>query len=144
MILCEGDAPEGDPGQSCVHLFARILSTSFSSVSIFSVCCYYIVSISVGSTLLLCCACPAGTSRGGRKVRLIDLPIPIRSSDIIRRYNRLMSSSNFCIGRLCRFVLSSDSLIVRSCFLVLSSDFFIMRLCRPVLSKKSLYRYFIC
>ncbi len=25
MILCEWDAPEGDPGQSCVHLFARIL-----------------------------------------------------------------------------------------------------------------------
>ncbi len=50
MILCEWDAPEGDPGQSCVHLFARILSTSFSSVSIFSVCCYSIVSISMVST----------------------------------------------------------------------------------------------
>ncbi len=47
MILSEWDAPEGDPGQSCVHLFARILSTSFSSVSIFSVCCYSIVSISM-------------------------------------------------------------------------------------------------
>jgi hypothetical protein len=47
MILCEWDAPEGNPGQSCVHLFARILSTSFSSVSIFSVCCYSIVSISM-------------------------------------------------------------------------------------------------
>jgi hypothetical protein len=47
MVLCEWDAPEGDPGQSCVHLFARILSTSFSSVSIFSVCCYSIVSISM-------------------------------------------------------------------------------------------------
>jgi hypothetical protein len=34
MILCEWDAPEGDPGQSCVHLFACILSTSFTSVSI--------------------------------------------------------------------------------------------------------------
>ncbi len=78
-------------------------------------------------------------SRGGRKVRLIDLPIPIRSSDFIGRYNRLMSSSDFCIGRLCRFVLSSDSLIVRSCFLVLSSDFCIVRLCRPVLSKKLLF-----
>ena len=51
MILCEWDAPEGDPGQSCVHLFARILSTSFSSVSIFSVCCYSIVSISMDVTL---------------------------------------------------------------------------------------------
>ncbi len=81
-------------------------------------------------------------SRGGRKVWLIDLPIPIRSSDFIGWYNRLMSSSDFCIGRLCRFVLSSDSLIVRSCFLVLSSDFCIVRFCRPVLSKKSLY--FIC
>ncbi len=58
-------------------------------------------------------------ARGGRKVRLIDIPIPIRSSDCIGRYNRLMSSSDFWIGRLCRFVLSSDSLIVRSCFLVL-------------------------
>ncbi len=47
MILCEWDAPEGDPGQSCVHLFARILSTSFSSLSIFSVYCYSGVSISV-------------------------------------------------------------------------------------------------
>ncbi len=44
MILCEWDAPEGDPGQSCVHLFARILSTSFTSVSIFPVCCYSSVS----------------------------------------------------------------------------------------------------
>jgi hypothetical protein len=49
MVLCEWDAPEGDPGQSCVHLFARILWTSFSSVSIFSVCCYSSVSISVGA-----------------------------------------------------------------------------------------------
>jgi hypothetical protein len=48
MILSEWDAPEVDPGQSCVHLFARILSTSFSSVSIFSVCCYSSVSISMG------------------------------------------------------------------------------------------------
>ncbi len=40
MILCEWDASEGHPGQSCVHLFARILSTSFISVSIFSVWCY--------------------------------------------------------------------------------------------------------
>ncbi len=47
MILCEWDASEGHPGQSCVHLYARILSTSFTSVSIFSVCCYSIVSISV-------------------------------------------------------------------------------------------------
>jgi hypothetical protein len=29
MILCESDAPEGDPGQSCVHLFARSLSPLF-------------------------------------------------------------------------------------------------------------------
>ncbi len=52
MILCEWDAPEGDPGQSCVHLFARILSTSFTSVSIFSVCCYSSVSISKGPPTL--------------------------------------------------------------------------------------------
>jgi hypothetical protein len=47
MILCEWDAPEGDPGKSCVHLFARILLTSFTSVSVFSVCCYSSVSISM-------------------------------------------------------------------------------------------------
>jgi hypothetical protein len=27
MILCEWDASEGQPGQSCVHLYARILSS---------------------------------------------------------------------------------------------------------------------
>ncbi len=47
MILCEWDAPEGDPGHSCVHLYARILSSSLTSVSIFSVYCYSIVSISM-------------------------------------------------------------------------------------------------
>jgi hypothetical protein len=47
MILCEWDAPEGDPGQSCVHLYARILSSSLTSVSVFSVSCYSIVSISM-------------------------------------------------------------------------------------------------
>ncbi len=52
MILCEWDAPEGDPEQSSVHLFAHILSSSSSSVSISSVCCYSIVSISIGPTLL--------------------------------------------------------------------------------------------
>jgi hypothetical protein len=51
MELCKWDAPEGDPGQSCVHLFARILSMSFSSVSIFSVCCYSRVSISMVCTV---------------------------------------------------------------------------------------------
>jgi hypothetical protein len=76
--------------------------------------------------------------RGGWKVRLIDLPIPIRSSDCIGWNNRLMSSSDFCISRFCQFVLSSASLIDRSCFLVLSSDFCIWRLCRSVLSSKSL------
>ncbi len=52
MILCEWDAAEGHPGQSCVHLYARILSTSFTSVSILSVCCYSIVSISMGTSLI--------------------------------------------------------------------------------------------
>ncbi len=50
MILCESDAPEGHPGQCCVHLYARILWTSFTSVSIFFVCCYSSVSISVRCT----------------------------------------------------------------------------------------------
>jgi hypothetical protein len=56
MILCEWDGPEGDPGQSSVHLFARILSTSFTSVSIFSVCCYSSVSISMVLYLQKCFA----------------------------------------------------------------------------------------
>ncbi len=50
MILCEGDAPEGHPGWCCVHLCARILSSSLTSVSIFSVCWYSIVSISMVHT----------------------------------------------------------------------------------------------
>jgi hypothetical protein len=45
--LCEGDALEGHPGWCCVHLYARILSSPLTSVSIFSVCCYSIVSISM-------------------------------------------------------------------------------------------------
>jgi hypothetical protein len=53
MILCEWETPEGHPGQYCVHLYSlRILSTSFISVSIFSVCCYCSVSMSVVPTLL--------------------------------------------------------------------------------------------
>jgi hypothetical protein len=63
MILCEWDAPEGDPGQSCVHLFARILSTSITSVSIFSVCCYSSVSIS-----MVCIYCSLTQGRGGGEV----------------------------------------------------------------------------
>ncbi len=51
MILCEWDASEGHPGQSCVHMYARILSTSFTSVSIFSVWCYSSVSISMVVTI---------------------------------------------------------------------------------------------
>jgi hypothetical protein len=75
--------------------------------------------------------------RDGRKVRLIDFPIPIRSSDCIGRYNRSMASSDFCIDRLCRSILSSDSFIHRSCFLVSSSDFCIRRFCRSLLSSDS-------
>ncbi len=51
MILCERDAPEGHPGWCCVHLYACILSSSLTSVSIFSVCCYSIVSISMDHIL---------------------------------------------------------------------------------------------
>jgi hypothetical protein len=47
-----------------------------------------------------------GDSSGGRKVRLIDLPIPIRSSDCIDRYNWFISSSNFGISTFdCTFFL---------------------------------------
>jgi hypothetical protein len=66
MVLCEWDAPEGDPGQSCVHLFARILSTSFSSVSIFSVCCYSRVSISMVYPLG-CCSHEQSVESMGRR-----------------------------------------------------------------------------
>jgi hypothetical protein len=60
MILYEWDAPKGNPGQYCVHLYAfynSILSTSFTtvSVSIFSVCCYSSVSISVVQGMNLFC-----------------------------------------------------------------------------------------
>jgi hypothetical protein len=59
MILCEWDASEGHPGQSCVHLYARSLSTSFTSVSIFSVWCYSSVSISLYVQCLpASCRCP--------------------------------------------------------------------------------------
>jgi hypothetical protein len=75
MILCEWDAPEGDPGQSCVHLFARILSTSFSSVSIFSVCCYSIVSISM-------------VKNQGKKV-CSALDLSVRRKCALRCYTRL-------------------------------------------------------
>jgi len=61
MVLCEWEAPEGDPGQSCVHLFVHILSTSFSSVSIFSVYWYSRVSISMADTLSLFHLCPICT-----------------------------------------------------------------------------------
>jgi hypothetical protein len=52
MILCEWDASEGHPGMLCTPVCCRILSTSFSSVSIFFVCCYSNVSISV--ILVIC------------------------------------------------------------------------------------------
>ncbi len=63
MILCEWDASEGHPGQSCVHLYARILSTSFTSFSIFSVWCYSSVSISMLGSYSL----PAPYSVQGQK-----------------------------------------------------------------------------
>ncbi len=75
--------------------------------------------------------------RGGRKVRLIDLLMPIRSFVCIGRYNRSMSSSDFCIGRLCQSILSSNSFIDRSCFLVLSSYFCIGQLWQSILSSNS-------
>ena len=63
MILCEGDAPEGHPGWCCVHLYARILSSSLTSISIFSVCCYSIVSISMVYTTGWPLAMPPGPSK---------------------------------------------------------------------------------
>jgi hypothetical protein len=41
MILCVGDAPEE-------WMMLRILSSSLTSISIFSACCFSIVSISEG------------------------------------------------------------------------------------------------
>jgi hypothetical protein len=86
MILCEWDAPEGDPGQSCVHLFARILSTSFGLVSIFSVCCYSIVSISMVSANEYSCTCTQELKKHWRfnsilnkcTSRIIFIGLPIR------------------------------------------------------------------
>ncbi len=60
--------PEGHPGQLAYTFLIRIISTSFISVSIFSVCCYSIeylsrsvccysrVYISVGTNLPPCCS----------------------------------------------------------------------------------------
>jgi hypothetical protein len=42
--------PEGHPGQHVYTFLIRILSTSLSSVSIFSVCCYSSESISMAPT----------------------------------------------------------------------------------------------
>ncbi len=54
MALCEWDASEGHPGQCC-----RVLSTSFTSVSIFSAWCYSSVSISLYVQCLpASCRCP--------------------------------------------------------------------------------------
>jgi hypothetical protein len=44
--------PEGNPGQLAYTFLIRILSTSFISVSIFSVCCYSRVSISMAVIFL--------------------------------------------------------------------------------------------
>ncbi len=49
----------------------------------------------ISSGRFLDCKVMWALGRGGRKVRLIYLPIPIRSSDCIGRYNRMMSSSDF-------------------------------------------------
>ncbi len=43
--------PKGNPGQLAYTFLICILSTSFISVSIFSVCCYSRVSISMGATV---------------------------------------------------------------------------------------------
>jgi len=53
MILCEWDAPEGNPDNLRTPVCFRILSSSLTCVSIFSVCCYSIVSISVVGPLLI-------------------------------------------------------------------------------------------
>jgi hypothetical protein len=41
MNLCEWDATEGHPGQSCVHLCARILSLSGVTLVYLSQCSKY-------------------------------------------------------------------------------------------------------
>ncbi len=55
-------------GQCCVQLYARILSMSFSSVSIFSVCCYSIVSISMVTTYTSPARRPESVPTGGASV----------------------------------------------------------------------------
>ncbi len=49
--------PECRPGQLAYTFLICILSTSLTSVSIFSVCCYSSVSISVGSTVRVSVVC---------------------------------------------------------------------------------------
>ncbi len=61
---------------------------------------------------------PQLTTSGGRTDLSIFryIAIPIRSSDFINRWNRLISNSYLCIGQLYWSVLSSGSLVERSFF----------------------------
>jgi hypothetical protein len=88
MILCEWDASEGHPGQSCVHLYARILSTSFTSVSIFSVCCYSSVSISI-------------ISGNEYRVHIQKEFISDSKSVLVEEIRRVCRSRNFPLLELC-------------------------------------------
>jgi hypothetical protein len=72
MILCEWDASEGNPGQSCVHLYVRILSTSSTSVSIFSVWCYSSVLYLNGRGQCECYASHKVTKSGAVSNQLTD------------------------------------------------------------------------
>jgi hypothetical protein len=46
MILCERDAPEGDPGQSCVHLYLLVFYRRLSPLFQFSLSAVTLVCLS--------------------------------------------------------------------------------------------------
>jgi hypothetical protein len=96
MILCEWDAPEGDPGQTCVHLFARILSTSFSSVSIFSVCCYSIVSISMVWILVFLSTVMLISSQHSSRSRDSDAECSVLYQDCFQMYCPDVDPDHMC------------------------------------------------
>jgi hypothetical protein len=83
MILCEWEAPEGHPGQCCVHLYAFVcyLRASLTSVSIFSVCCYSSVSISMILPIdLLYVLLSIGLWYGYSRKGLLSQPVGLHSS----------------------------------------------------------------
>jgi hypothetical protein len=76
------DTPECHPGQQAYTFLIRILSTSFISVPIFSVCCYSRVSISMMENLFSLWRTTVLLDRGGQPIVFFESDI--RYSDRLR------------------------------------------------------------